>query len=53
MKTTQILAFTVPVAFIAAGFVIGNRDGAIISVVGAAALLVVSFWQAIKVVSKI
>jgi len=53
MKTAQILAFSIPVAFIAAGFVIGNRDGAIISVVGSAALLIVSFWQAIKVVSRI
>jgi hypothetical protein len=52
MKTTQLLAFSVPVGVMAAGFAIGGRDGAIFSIVGAAALLIVSLWQAIKVVNK-
>jgi hypothetical protein len=52
MKTTQMLAFAVPVSLIAAGFSIGGRDGAIFSIVGSAVLLIVSFWQAIKLVSQ-
>jgi hypothetical protein len=52
MKTTQLLAFTIPVGVMAAGFSIGGRDGAIFSIVGAAALLIVSLWQAIKAVNQ-
>jgi hypothetical protein len=52
MKTTQMLMFTVPIAVMAAGFSIGGRDGAIFSIIGAAALLVISFWQATKVVRQ-
>jgi hypothetical protein len=52
MKTTQLLAFMVPISVTAAGFAIGGRDGAIFSIVGGSALLIVSLWQAIKVVNK-
>ena len=52
MKTSLLLAFTVPIAVVAAGFTIGGRDGGIISLIGAFALIVVSFWQAIKIVGK-
>ena len=52
MKTSQMLLVAVPVALLASGFTIGGRDGAIISIVGAAILLLVSFWQAIKIVGK-
>ena len=52
MKTTQLLMFTVPIGVMAAGFTIGGRDGAIFSMVGAAGLLIVSFWQAIKLVNQ-
>jgi hypothetical protein len=52
MKTTQMLMFVVPVGVMAAGFSIGGRDGAVFSMVGAAALLIVSFWQAIKLVNQ-
>ncbi len=52
MKTTQILVFAVPFGVIAAGFSIGGRDGAIFSIVGCVALLIVSFWQAIKVLNQ-
>jgi hypothetical protein len=49
MKTTQLLSFIIPISLIAAGFVIGGRDGGIFSIIGSVALLVVSFWQAIKI----
>lgn len=52
MKTTQLLAFTVPLGVMAAGFAIGGRDGALFTMVGAGALLVVSLWQAIKAVNR-
>jgi len=52
MKITQLLAFTVPVGVMAAGFAIGGRDGAIFSMVGAGALLIVSLWQAVKAVNR-
>lgn len=42
----------VPVGVMAAGFSIRGRDGAIFSLIGAAALLVVSLWQAIKLVNQ-
>jgi len=52
MKTAQMLSFIVPISVMAAGFSIGGGDGAIFSLVGAAALLIVSFWQAYKLVSQ-
>ena len=52
MKTTQLLAFMVAVGVMAAGFAIGGRDGAFFSIVGAGALLIASFWQAIKLVNQ-
>ena len=52
MKIGQLLSFTVPIGVMAAGFTIGGRDGAIFMMVGAAALLIVSLWQAIKLVNQ-
>jgi hypothetical protein len=49
MMPIQMILFTAPIALIAAGFVIGGRDGAIFSIVGAVALLAASFWQVIKI----
>jgi hypothetical protein len=44
--------FMVPLAVTIAGFSIGGRDGAIFSIIGAAALLIVAFWQAIKILGQ-
>ena len=49
MKPVQTILFMAPVALIVAGFVIGGRDGAIFSIIGAVGLLAVSFWQVIKI----
>jgi hypothetical protein len=52
MKTTQLLLFMVPVGVMSAGFTIGGRDGAIFSIIGGSALLIVSIWFAIKAVNQ-
>jgi hypothetical protein len=46
MKTP--LPFIICIALIISGFVIGGRDGAIMSIAGSAALLCYSFWLLIK-----
>jgi hypothetical protein len=52
MKPIQTLLFIVPISLIASGFVIGGRDGAILSIVGSVALLAVSVWQVVKIAKQ-
>jgi hypothetical protein len=52
MKTSQFILFAVPIGVMSAGFSIGGRDGAIFSLIGAAALFGVSIWQMIKALEQ-
>jgi len=52
MKLGQSFPFIIIVAVIAAGFSIGGRDGAIISIVGSVGLLAFSLWQAFKIIGR-
>jgi len=49
VRSASPLSFVIPLAFIVCGFVIGGRDGAIISIVGCVALLGFSIWVLIKI----
>jgi hypothetical protein len=52
MKFGFVVPFAIFLGMTTAGFTIGGRDGAIISIVGAAGLFVFSMWQAFKILGK-
>jgi len=49
VKSASPLPFIIPIPFIVSGFVIGGRDGAIISLVGCSLLLAASVWTLVKI----
>jgi hypothetical protein len=52
MNADSPLLFIIPLAVIVAGFSIGNRDGAIISIVDSAALFAIALWRAFKILGR-